>query len=103
MYSCDTSGEKERPPSIDIYREVDSIITMYHSGDMQGGQSSSSAARKEYPMLNPCAKDDESDEFDDSEEALGYRPVHTKSRIQSSLDKAFGGKWDPKDGEWSFF
>ena len=54
-------------------------------------------------MLNPCAKDDESDEFDDSEEALGYRPVHTKSRIQSSLDKAFGGKWDPKDGEWSFF
>ena len=103
MYSCDTSGEKERPPSIDIYREVDSIITMYHSGYMQGGQSSSSAAQKEYPMLNPYAKDDESDEFDDSEEALGYRPVHTKSRIQSSLDKAFGGKWDPKDGEWSFF
>ena len=54
-------------------------------------------------MLNPCAKDDESDEFDDSEEALGYMPVHTKSRVQSSLDKAFGGKWDPKDGEWSFF
>jgi hypothetical protein len=99
MYNRDINDERDRPPSIDIDRELDKIIAMYQSGDAQD-DSSSTAAQQEYSVLNPYAKDDE---FDDSEKALGYKPVTTQSRIQSTIDKAFGGKWDPKTDKWDFF
>jgi hypothetical protein len=99
MYSRDISDERDRPPAIDINQELDRIISMYQSGDAQD-QSSSAAAQQEYPVLNPYAKDEE---FNDSEEALSYKPVTTKSRIQSTMNKAFGGKWDPEEDKWNFF
>jgi hypothetical protein len=99
MYSRDISDERDRPPAIGINQELDKIISMYQSGDAQD-DSSDTAAQHEYPALNPYAKDEE---FDESEEALGYKPVTTKSRIQSTIDKAFGGKWDPKTGKRNFF
>jgi hypothetical protein len=95
MYSRDISDERDRPPAIDINQELDEIISMYQSGGAQD-DSSDTAAQHEYPALNPYAKDEEVDE---SEEALRYKPVTTKSRIQSTIDKAFGGKWDPKTGK----
>ena len=98
MYSCDISGGHERPLSISIDQELDSIISIYQSGN---AQDHSTAAQQEYPVLNPYARDDE-EEFDDSEEKLGYKPVNTMSRIQSTMERAFGGEWDGERG-WNFF
>jgi hypothetical protein len=97
MYSCDTSGGHEQPPSIDIHQELDGIINMYQSGDTQ--EYSTSAAQQEYPQLNPYAQDEESDE--DLGPEMEWEPITTRSRIQSSINRAAGGKFDGKN--WEFF
>jgi len=99
MYSVTTSGEREgdntRPPSISIDQELDSIISLYQDGS---GQDQTDAhdldGRYGYPRLNPYAKDERDD--DGSEASLGFRPITTMSRIQSTIDRAFGKKWDGK-------
>jgi hypothetical protein len=97
MYSCDTSGGHEQPPSIDIHQELDGIINMYQSGDTQ--EYSTSAAQQEYPQLNPYAQDEESDE--DLGPEMEWEPITTRSWIQSSINRAAGGKFDGKN--WEFF
>jgi hypothetical protein len=97
MYSCNTSGERDRPPSINIDYELDNIIHMYQGGAAQ--DQPTTAEQRAYPVLNPYAKDDAEDD-DDLGPELDWKPITTKSRIQSTIDRAFGGKWDGK--KWEF-
>ena len=98
MYSCDTSGVHEQPPSIDIHQELDGLIGLYQSGDTTQ-EYSTSAAQREYPQLNPYAQDEESDE--DLGPEMEWEPITTGSRIQSSINRAAGGKFNGR--VWEFF
>ena len=92
MYSVDTNGERDRPPSISIDQELDSILSLYQ--DVAGEDQMNADGRQGFPQLNPYARDDSDD--NDSDTTLGYKPITTMSRIQSSIDKAFGKGWDGK-------
>jgi hypothetical protein len=98
MYSCDTSGVHEQPPSIDIHQELDGLIGLYQSGETTQ-EYSTSAAQQEYPQLNPYAQDEESDE--DLGPEMEWEPITTGSRIQSSINRAAGGKFNGR--VWEFF
>jgi hypothetical protein len=98
MYSCDTSGVHEQPPSIDIHQELDGLIGLYQSGETTQ-EYSTSAAQQEYPQLNPYAQDEESDE--DLGPEMEWEPITTGSRIQSSINRAAGGRFNGRT--WEFF
>lgn len=87
MYSCNTNGEPDRPPSISIDEELDSLISLYQEGAAEDEGAGSDSRQHGYPQLNPYADDD------DSDSTLGYKRT-TMSRIQSTIDRAFGKKWD---------